>query len=119
MLNMSIVNSFVIHVHNSSRNQNKPLTRRDFVKEVSNQLIEPWLRRRREIPTLRRCLKRNIDAILGDTLPDVPADPGNQTRKLCNFCCYKKKRVNRFICTYCKRHMCMEHRGSLCLECSE
>lgn len=85
-----MVNSFVIHVHDNVNNQQKPLSRRAFIKEVSNKMIEPWLRRRRETPTLRRCLKRNIDAILGDTLPDVPANPENQARKLCNFCCYKK-----------------------------
>lgn len=93
MLNMSMVNSFVIHVHNNMNNQHRPLKRRAFIKEVSDKMIEPWLRRRRETPTLRRCLKRNIDAILGDTLPDAPVNPENQSRKLCNFCCYKKKNV--------------------------
>lgn len=119
ILNMSIVNSFVIHVYNNSRNQQKPLTRRAFVKEVSQKLIEPWLRRHCEVQTLRRCLKSNVDAILGDTVPNVLVNPENQPRKLCASCCYKIKRVTRFICTSCKRHMCLEHRGSLCQDCSE
>ncbi|CAH2108113.1 unnamed protein product [Euphydryas editha] len=34
MLNMSIVNSFIIRVHNNVKNKQKPLTRRAFIKEV-------------------------------------------------------------------------------------
>ncbi|GBP24188.1 hypothetical protein EVAR_10415_1 [Eumeta japonica] len=56
-------------------------------------MIESWLRRRHETRTLRRFLKQNIDAILDDTLPEVPANSENQSRKVCNFCHHKKKPV--------------------------
>ncbi|GBP41623.1 PiggyBac transposable element-derived protein 4 [Eumeta japonica] len=45
----------------------KPTSRRCFVKNVSEKLTEPWLRKRHAMPTLKRCLKRKIAEVLGET----------------------------------------------------
>lgn len=119
ILDMSVINSYVIYVHNLVNKSQKPKSRRSFVKEILEKLTEPWLRRRRETPTLKRCLKRNIDEVLGE-IPTVepPVATGSQ-KKICGFCDYKKRRMTRFQCTQCKKFMCMDHRGQLCVQCSE
>jgi hypothetical protein len=119
ILNMAIINSYVIYVHNNVKLGRKPTSRRCFVKDVSEKLTEPWLRKRREVPTLKRCLKRKIAEILGDSPTiDTPGPSGTQ-KKICGYCNYKKRRMTRFQCKQCKKYMCMDHRGLMCVECAD
>ncbi|GBP13516.1 hypothetical protein EVAR_6870_1 [Eumeta japonica] len=59
----------------------KPTSRRCFVKNVSEKLTEPWLRKRHAMPTLKRCLKRKIAEVLGETPTiDTPSSSGTQKK---------------------------------------
>ncbi|CAK1587951.1 unnamed protein product [Parnassius mnemosyne] len=79
MLNMAIINSYVIYVHNNVKQGKKPASRRCFTKDVSVKMTEPWLRKRREMPTLRRCLKRKIAEVLNETpISDTPGPSRTQ-----------------------------------------
>ncbi|CAG4952254.1 unnamed protein product [Colias eurytheme] len=69
MLNMAFVNSYVIYCHNMLSKKEKPLNRRAFMKQLSNDLVKPWMEKRLEIPNLSRKLRKNIQNIL----PKSPA----------------------------------------------
>lgn len=77
------------------------------------------LRKRHEMPTLKRCLKRKIAEVL-DEMPTIatPGPSGTQ-KKVCGYCDYKKRRMTRFQCKQCKNYMCMDHRGLMCVECTD
>ncbi|XP_049880307.1 uncharacterized protein LOC126376804 [Pectinophora gossypiella] len=67
MLNLSIINAYVVYVSNNVRNNKKPMSRRDFVIKLGDQLMEPWLRQRLQTVTLRRDIKVMIQDILGES----------------------------------------------------
>ncbi|CAG4955573.1 unnamed protein product [Colias eurytheme] len=88
-------------------------------EEIPEKLTEPWLRKRHEIPTLKRCLKRKIAEILGETPTIDTPGPSGTKKKVCGYCDYKKRRMTRFQCKQCKKYMCMDHRGLMCVECAD
>ncbi|RVE41158.1 hypothetical protein evm_014191 [Chilo suppressalis] len=71
------------------------------------------------MPTLKRCLKRKIAEVLGETLSTAQPQPSGSQKNNCAFCNYKKRRMTKFFCTQCKKFMCMDHRGMLCVDCTE
>lgn len=118
ILNSAIVNSYVIYVHTMIRQQKKPLSRRQFAKDLSSELMKPWLRSRLRVPTLQRHLKTKIEEILGETATvdeDVPQ--GTPGRKICSFCPSKKRRMSRNRCCKCQRFMCGDHHAKVCVNC--
>lgn len=120
MLNSTLVNAFVIYTHRLIQENKKPVTRREFAKLVSEELMKPWLEARLQVPTMHRNLKVKIMEILGSSIP-VADCQGQEApkRKICAFCPPKKRRMTQYVCFSCKKHMCMEHRGMLCTDCSE
>ncbi|CAH2095714.1 unnamed protein product [Euphydryas editha] len=64
MLNISFVNSYVIYYHNISTRNEKPLTRRQFMKKLSMQLTTEWMQKRLEAPTLKCNMRDIIEVIL-------------------------------------------------------
>lgn len=63
MLNLSIINSYVIYLYNNVRNRTSKLNRRDFVMKIGDQLVEPWLKQQLQTVTLRRNIKNMIQDI--------------------------------------------------------
>ncbi|GBP23637.1 hypothetical protein EVAR_80254_1 [Eumeta japonica] len=43
ILNLTIVNAYVIHVSNAIRNGTKPMKRRPFALQMADDLMKPWL----------------------------------------------------------------------------
>lgn len=37
-----------------------------------------------------------------------------KARKICGFCPAKKRRMTKYICTYCKKAICGEHTVPIC-----
>ena len=66
MLDQGGINSMILHNFNSA---NPNMIRRDFLKELIQGLVEPHLRVRLAIPTLRRDLRVSIEAILEEQAP--------------------------------------------------
>lgn len=95
ILNMAFVNSVVIYGHNMIKNNKKPLNRREFMKQLSTDLVKPWMEKRLEAPTLKRSLRENINQILvkpTDSSREVLAEePELKKRKYCPFCSYKRR----------------------------
>jgi hypothetical protein len=119
ILNLSIVNAYVIHVSNAIRNGKKPMKRRPFALEMADELMKPWLKERYQTVTLQRNLKQIIVEILKIDDPqegssqDVP-----KTRKTCSYCPAKKRRMTTNFCKGCKNAICREHIVSMCNNCS-
>lgn len=57
IINLSIVNAYVIYVSNEIRNGKKPMKRRNFALEMADELMKPWLKERFSTVTLKRNLK--------------------------------------------------------------
>lgn len=119
ILNLILVNTYVIYVSNTIRNGNKPMTRRHFALEMADEMMKPWLKERYQTVTLPRNLKQNIAAILKI---DDPLEGSSQevckTRKTCSYCPAKKRRMTTTYCKGCKKPICREHIVPTCNHCS-
>lgn len=121
MLNMSFVNSYIIHCHNKLSNKEKPLSRKNFMKKLSTDLTRPWMQQRLEAPTLKRSVRDNITNILQKEPQPLPEntteEPEPKKRRYCGYCSYKKQRKTNSQCTKCKRAICREHNIDMCQNC--
>lgn len=119
MLNITMVNAYVIYCHNTIKNNSKPCSRREFVKQMSYELMEPFLKQRIEVPTLSRYLKEMIRDILEiNPTPQPETSSEIRKRKICSFCPSAKRRMTRYVCNTCQKYMCQDHRGMICSMCS-
>ncbi|XP_045489690.1 piggyBac transposable element-derived protein 4-like [Pieris rapae] len=120
MLNLSSINAYVIHVSNNVRNNKKPMSRRDFVMKIGDQLMEPWLRQRIQTVTLRRDIKVMIQDILGDSSNiEAPVPSASNVRKICYLCPSKARRMTKHRCMKCKNAICGSHNVDMCSSCVE
>ena len=116
MLDQGWIKSMILHNFNSA---NPNIIRRDFLKELIKGLVEPHLRVRLAIPTLRRDLRVSIEAILEDQAPvsgGSALTEKKQTR--CVLCPRVADRKLKAACERCHRPVCEEHRAVLCSNCS-
>ncbi|XP_022207389.2 uncharacterized protein LOC111064037 [Nilaparvata lugens] len=119
MVNSTLVNAYVIYVHNTVKEKKKPINRREFAKQVCEELTKPHLQNRIEVPTLRKNLKTNIGEILGtEAGQSDPELHGQAERKICAFCPSKIRRMTRFSCFKCKKFHCLQHQSKMCTNCS-
>lgn len=129
MLNIGSVNSFIIFM---SYKDSPILTRFDFIKQLSFELIKPHLQRRFSIPSIQRTLKEDIRRVLGDDVPveqprrqgeedDAAAGPSDkmEKRKTCATCPSVKKRKTAYKCIKCSKAICLECSRKVCLECAK
>lgn len=114
MLDHSGINAMVLF---TLSNQDKKMCRRNFLNSLAYDLIEPFLKKRLEIPTLRRHTKAIIRDILciQDTLDPTPVL--NKPVRCC-FCGRDKDRKTKKVCTNCRLPMCDDHRAMRCVQCS-
>lgn len=92
------------------------------MKQLSTDLITPWMEKRLEVPTLKRSLRENISQILVKSTvlnnEQQEEEPEPKKRKYCAFCSYKKRRMSKLVCYKCKKSVCGEHKVDLCVDCS-
>lgn len=119
MMNIMLVNSYVIYVNNMvSRNQ-KPVSRNDFAQQLHEQLSTTWMQHRLRLPTMSRAIRQKISAILKVDVPvENQQQQQHQGRKICGFCPSKKRRMTSHFCVRCSRAMCGEHQGKWCQDCT-
>lgn len=120
MLNLSIINSYVIYLYNNVRNRTSKLNRRDFAMKIGDQLVEPWLKQRLQIVTLRRNIKNMIQDILGIVSDaEAPTPSTSNVRKICYLCPLKARRMSKHRCIKCKNAICGPHNVDMCSNCAE
>ena len=98
MLNMTLVNGYVLYCHNTLKLKNKPMTRRMYARNLTEELMRPWLHRCLKVPTIRRSLKAMIGKILNvNPFESIEERPKDGKRKICAFCPSKLRRMTRFF----------------------
>lgn len=119
LLNASSVNAFILYL---CFRQNPLISRFQFVKQLAMALIEPHLRRRLNIPNLRRDVKRLIQDALHDgqeqPIPQGVPDDRLQKRKTCSTCPSAKQRKTAYKCIKCSKPICLECSRKVCLDCA-
>lgn len=118
MLNISAVNSYVIYSYNSYKIQKKPIPRRDFMLDLSNSLITPWLEIRKKCPSLRRPIREDIYTILNQDMSEDRPVAVEPKRTICSYCPNRKRRMTTTYCISCRRAICAEHRAKSCIQCA-
>lgn len=118
MLDQGGINAAILYNFNI---QNPILNRRDFLKILIHELIEPFLRVRYTIPTLRRDLRIAIETILEIPTTNQPkvTAPSNRKQARCFICPRVMDRKVKTYCEKCNRPCCDEHRLIFCNNCSE
>lgn len=119
LLNIITINSWIIHNHNLARKNEKPITRKEFLCQLAQQLIKPWMEERLKLPTLQRSIRSIIcDNLKIEEHQEVPM-PQETRRTICYYCPSKKRRMTTTFCHHCHRPFCSEHRGNFCHECAK
>ncbi|XP_046960296.1 piggyBac transposable element-derived protein 4-like [Vanessa cardui] len=118
MLNLAAINAYAIYVSNNVRNHKKPMSRRDFVMKLGDQLMEPWLRQRLQTVGLRRNIRVMIEDILGESFTvEAPLPSTSNARKICYLCPSKARRMTKHRCTRCGKAICGPHNVDMCSHC--
>ncbi|XP_050316085.1 uncharacterized protein LOC126750492 isoform X1 [Anthonomus grandis grandis] len=91
LLNISGINSFVVH----SMNNNESIRRRKFLRSLSFQLVEGYIRRRMT-QTIPKATQLRIKELFGLETPTPEPLPAGQ-RGRCSYCDRKKNRPSRFF----------------------
>ncbi|KAJ4449518.1 hypothetical protein ANN_00918 [Periplaneta americana] len=120
MVNIALVNSYVIYAHNKISNKEKPLTRRQFGKELHSALTNSLVTHRLGMRNLPRLLRLSMTEILHVNMPvDEPEAQESRKRKICAFCPSKRLRMTKVFCYKCSRAICGERRTICCFECKD
>lgn len=112
MLNVAGINAQVIF---TSNNPETKILRRNFLRELADNLIRPYLQRRVSLTNIPRSLQIRLKEVCGienDNQENVI--PGR-----CSYCGWKKNRKTRFSCFQCNTYMCLEHITAICSTCKE
>lgn len=118
MMNISFVNSYVIYCHNMIANNDKPLSRRNYMKKLSTEFISPWMEKRLEAPTLKRHVRVNIQELLPKTNTlDNNEEPVIKKKRYCAYCPSKIRRMSKMTCYKCNKSICGEHKTDICKGC--
>ncbi|CAH1958452.1 unnamed protein product [Acanthoscelides obtectus] len=99
MFDASGINAMIIFsLVNPDWKENTKNNRKTFLKELSNSLIEPHLRERAQVTTLRSYLRLSISEILGMDAPQRQHPATDLPRKLRSDkpdCCWDVKKSPR------------------------
>lgn len=127
ILDISAYNAFVLYMECNANwpHINKKYRRREFLKELGRELLEPQIARRKKIPTSEGAA--NLVKEVREKMMDVDEtnEPSTSTgttksaskRKRCFMC----KDDNKYFetCTICHRTVCKKHSNLYCLHCLE
>lgn len=119
MINMAIINSYIIYSHNVLDNKKKPLSRREFAKKLHCDLVKEHVTKRLTIHTLQTNLKRKIQNVLEPEILETPENYKTcNKRSNCKLCPYKNRRMTKSACNFCKKSICGEHKIEVCSSCA-
>ncbi len=117
ILNIAGINSQVIYAAN---NPSITILRRNFLKQLANELILPQLRVRAVMTTLPKALKARLEEFCEpNTIEVAETTVPNAEKGRCAYCDRKKNRKTRFACFHCNKYMCLEHLGAICRCCQK
>lgn len=115
LLNIGGINSFIILKFNTD---NFKILRRNFLKTLSKQLCNDYMRSRLIHKNLPKIIRTRIQEMLGILEEERPQiAPGGSGR--CFKCGWKKNRPSKTSCKICKKFICREHTTTTCVDCSQ
>lgn len=120
MLNIALLNSYVVYVSNCEFLKTKAMSRREFLKKISKDLCTDWCAiRLEERPRMQKRVRAAIHDAIGHNTDDCADEPGIKKgkRSKCDFCPPKSKRMSVYFCAKCKKTYCLEHRSPNCWQC--
>lgn len=120
MLNIASTNSYILYM---SYTGSPMITRFQFVKDLAMDLVTQHLRRRLEIPNLRRTVKTSIKTILYPADEALAREPGipcdkMEKRKTCSKCPSARERKTQYRCIRCLQAICLECSRKVCTGCA-
>lgn len=119
IINLVMVNAYII----SQGKEKKPMTRRNFHREVAEKLSYPWaISRLQGQVRLPRGLRTRIQSTFGVWLdpPTHPQDAGKTIKRQRCYICPRVSNVKtRLVCGTCKRNVCPQHLHYTCMECTD
>lgn len=119
ILDISGINSFVIYTQNAPKHNRKIYTRCDYLIELAEELIKPWMKCRLQIASLPKTLRaRIIDDLGEENAPAISVAGTTGKRTTCAICPAKKRRMTENYCVKCAKPFCKEHRALICTQCN-
>jgi len=117
MLDQAGINAFILYY---LRKNNTKIHRREFIKELIFDLVQPCLKKRLEVLNLRKSIRLSIQEILGQE-EEISLNPQTKMmkRKRCSVCPYSDNTKTWFCCALCGSAVCDKHRTNFCLRCTE
>lgn len=123
-LNISGINAQIIYKSNKAadKNNNVSMTRREFLKKLALDLIQPHLLDRLKEPRLTIELRHTILKITklkSDTVAEWNAEDNGASNGFCAFCPRRKNRKTKKHCCNCSSFICNEHTAFFCMDCQQ
>lgn len=115
VIDMACHNAFILHKQNGGN-----MTRFKFLKEIAENLTEPYMRQRLDDPRITKKLKASIKIFLNlppEEEAEVPQQPLGRPPGRCYICPRRADRRAATYCTKCKRGVCGLHRRYVCTNC--
>ncbi|XP_049286255.1 uncharacterized protein LOC125765306 [Anopheles funestus] len=119
LMNLSAINAWCIYQLNNPGESK--ISRRDFLVNMSLELLRPQARRRLDNKTIARTLKQRIATFLGlnreeyETVPVFENRPDSRGR--CYLCSRARNKSTRMSCHNCGKFTCNAHCAHLCRTC--
>ncbi|KAL4143991.1 hypothetical protein QTP88_006236 [Uroleucon formosanum] len=89
MMNIANVNAYVIYIHNfynKNKNDEKPMSRLEFMLSLHKELTNEWQRHRLSFPKISRELRTNIQDVLEEKQVPINDKPQHGPRKVKELC---------------------------------
>lgn len=103
LMNIAGINAQIIFKANKG---NPRIIRRNFLKNLSLQLMENWFKERATIMTLPRDIRLFLEKY---KQPELPTQTAEKKRGRCGMCGRSKNMVTTRKCTLCKNFICKDH----------
>lgn len=117
LMDIAGINSQIILACNQP---NSTTSRKQYLKTLSFQLFDDYLKYRSTINTLPRTLRQHIKRFVGpDVLQNRSENQPEMTRRRCAYCPRQIDRKYSTVCYSCRQNICPRHAASVCSSCSE
>lgn len=112
LLNIGTINA--VKVYNGNKREGSPLSRSEFITNVTWELIVPQIRERVNIPGLPVELKRRARKLLGIEDPQPERVSTDNKVGRCYRCGRERDRSTRKCCNKCGHKICPDHSILVC-----
>lgn len=107
ILNIAGINSQIVYADHN-------ILRRNFLRQLSSELIRPYLVRHASMSNTPRSLKVRLQELCN---VETSNEQENVKPGRCSYCDHKKNRKTRFNCFRCNKFMCLEDIIDICRTC--